>query len=141
MVATSTLGLSADTAHCIEWDGNIMISGYGRICRNGKQYLAHRYVWEEENGPIPEGMNVCHHCDNPPCINIDHLFLGTHNDNVQDRLLKKGHHNTHKTHCPAGHELSGDNLFPSDVLAGRGRRCKRCHVNRNRARRASMEAR
>jgi len=46
-------------------------------------------VWEEANGPIPDGMGVLHHCDNPPCKNLDHLFLGTQKDNMRD-MEEKG---------------------------------------------------
>jgi len=53
--------------------------------------MAHRKAWEDEHGPIPPGMNVCHHCDNPPCINPDHLFLGTQKDNAVD-MSRKGRH-------------------------------------------------
>ncbi len=49
---------------------------------------AHRAAWIEANGPIPEGMNVLHHCDNPPCVNVEHLFLGTAADNTQDMIAK-----------------------------------------------------
>lgn len=49
---------------------------------------AHRLVWELANGPIPKGFLVCHHCDNPKCINIDHLFLGTNKDNSDDKWNK-----------------------------------------------------
>ncbi len=57
--------------------------------RGGQQWLHHRFVWTEHNGPIPKGMCVCHHCDEPACINPDHLFLGTHQDNMQDMINKK----------------------------------------------------
>ena len=54
-----------------------------------KSIGAHRYAWSLANGPIPDGMFVCHKCDNPPCCNPDHLFIGTHDDNMRD-MAKKG---------------------------------------------------
>ena len=77
---------------CIEYEGRKNHAGYGHLGRTidgvRKTFLAHRYFWEKEHGPIPDGMFVCHHCDNPPCINIDHLFLGTPKDNMRDMIQK-----------------------------------------------------
>ena len=73
---------------CFLWGGSIFASGYGLVHFNGKNHRAHRVVWRLANGPIPKGMEVCHRCDIPWCVNIDHLFWGTHSDNMKDRLLK-----------------------------------------------------
>ena len=62
---------------------------YGRIRLNGKQHLAHRVSWETHNGAVPDGLLVCHRCDNPKCINPEHLFLGTHSANMAD-MSRKG---------------------------------------------------
>lgn len=74
---------------CIEFKGYCdKRQGYGRKAVNGKPILAHRLAWTEANGEIPEGMQVLHKCDNPPCINVDHLFLGTNADNMRDKAKK-----------------------------------------------------
>jgi hypothetical protein len=79
---------------CLVWIKARSPFGYGRIGRGarGTGYeVTHRVAWELEHGPIPEGMFVLHHCDSPPCSNVDHLFLGTLSDNTQD-MLAKGRH-------------------------------------------------
>lgn len=73
---------------CQEWPGGRFPYGYGNISYFGKGYGAHRLIWTFINGPIPEGMCVCHRCDNPPCVRIDHLFLGTIADNNADKKVK-----------------------------------------------------
>lgn len=81
---------------CWEWMAGGLKSGHGRIRAYGRMILCHRFSWELVNGPIPEGEGyhgtcVLHKCDNPPCVNPAHLFLGTNNDNVQDKVKKNRH--------------------------------------------------
>lgn len=63
-------------------------SWYTRITVDGEEQYAHRLIWADAHGPIPDGMFVLHHCDNPPCYLDEHLFLGTHTDNMRDMLQK-----------------------------------------------------
>lgn len=66
-------------------------NGYGVVMiggRKGKRFYTHRLYWEKYNGPIPDDLHVLHKCDNPACINPDHLFLGTHKENMEDMIAK-----------------------------------------------------
>lgn len=76
---------------CWLWNRTIGSDGYGKITLNNKTFRAHRVSWEAFNGAIPKGIQVLHNCpsgDNPKCINPDHLFLGTHKDNMKDCVNK-----------------------------------------------------
>lgn len=64
------------------------LDGYGQLRVNGVLTSSHRFSWEIHNGPIPDGMIICHKCDTPSCVNPDHLFLGTLSDNMQDAMQK-----------------------------------------------------
>lgn len=74
---------------CWPWTGATDDSGYGSLSRARRHKKAHRHAWEITFGQIPLGILVCHHCDNPPCCNPAHLFLGTHSDNSNDKLSKR----------------------------------------------------
>jgi hypothetical protein len=75
---------------CWTWVGTRTGRGYGTFRANDprRQEPAHRLSWEFVNGPIPDGLSVLHHCDNPPCVRPDHLFLGTRGDNNRDAAAK-----------------------------------------------------
>jgi len=75
-------------AGCWEWTRGRFRSGYGAAYVDGRQQVAHRVAYEIVKGPIPAGMYVCHRCDNPPCINPDHLWLGSHRENMHDAIRK-----------------------------------------------------
>lgn len=76
---------------CWPWTGTRNQNGYGVVTVDGTRQRAHRVAWAITNGPIPEGLHACHHCDNPPCCNPAHLFLGTPGDNMAD-MNAKGRH-------------------------------------------------
>jgi hypothetical protein len=80
------------SAGCWEWQGYILNSGYGHVQVDKRRYSAHRYFWQELVGPIPDGLILCHHCDNPRCVNPAHIFVGTHLDNSLD-CSQKGRRN------------------------------------------------
>jgi len=73
---------------CWIWTGSCFRLGYGSVRFEGKTRSAHRLAWELLRGPIPEGLNVLHKCDVPSCVNPDHLFAGTHQENMQDKAAK-----------------------------------------------------
>ena len=73
---------------CMEWTKGRRGKGYGVLNVGSARVGAHRYAWELAHGPIPPGMLVCHRCDNPPCVNVEHLFLGTPFDNMRDMTAK-----------------------------------------------------
>jgi hypothetical protein len=119
---------------CWEWVGSQDRQGYGEfVVSMGPRVRsrAHRVAWELTNGPIPDGLNACHRCDNPVCVRPDHIFIGTQRDNVRDAMAKgrlgwhwpKLHAGNVKSHCPSGHAYSPENTL---VVSGK-RRCRECN--------------
>jgi hypothetical protein len=78
---------------CLMWTGSKKESGYGLLWLRGytRRQAAHRVSYRLFNGPIPDGMIVCHSCDTPACVEPSHLFLGTHLDNKRDSIAKGRH--------------------------------------------------
>jgi len=108
--------------------------GYGIITDNNRKRRATQISWEIHNGaPFPTGLDACHSCDNPTCVNPAHIWPGTMRDNILD-AVKKGrinlralhsiNHNREKTHCHKGHPLSGANM---KVMKNGSRYCRECH--------------
>ena len=77
-----------DENRCWNWRFGRGVGDYGSIYYDHKTQSAHRVVYELFKGPIPDGLLVCHTCDNPPCINPDHLWVGTYHDNLMDAMNK-----------------------------------------------------
>lgn len=73
---------------CWEWNGARHRHGHGVVRINSKNHQAHRVAWEQVNGPVPAGKIVRHSCDNPPCVNPDHLLVGTQRDNIHDMIQR-----------------------------------------------------
>ncbi len=101
----------AGTDDCWEWQRSRNSCGYGTY----RSSQAHRYAWELTHGPIPEGLHVLHRCDNPPCCNPSHLFLGTAADNNADKETKgRGNH-------VRGEQVGREKLTESAVQSIRAR--------------------
>ena len=112
---------------CWIWLGALRC-GYGHISWENKPALVHRVMWVLTNGPIPDGMNVCHKCDTPPCCNPTHLFLGTDQDNVHDAVRKGRHARMQNTHCPQGHEYTEANTrYRTGSSGRRSKFCATCY--------------
>lgn len=113
---------------CLLWLGSHNWQGYGMVCVKtvgcGMSY-AHRIAWLMRHGPIPDGLFVCHTCDVRCCVNPDHLYLGTHADNMRDMARRKRTAAGRRTHCPQGHAYDPANTAPTG-RGGVGRYCKEC---------------
>lgn len=107
--------------------------GYGHISISGQIHLAHRLAWELANGPIPPGHYVCHKCDNPLCVRVDHLFLGTPADNIADMVAKgrQARGAAHGSHTRPEAFARGERVAGAAVDAAQVREIRRLHAEEN----------
>jgi hypothetical protein len=129
---------------CWLWMGTTKGSArpYGMIWAGGRHRPASQVAWEISNGrSFPSGMMACHTCDNPRCVNPQHIWPGTMSDNIRD-AVKKGRANpkgnAYRTHCKHGHEFTPDNTI---IRPSTGhRKCRACRDRMNRSRYATTRA-
>jgi hypothetical protein len=108
---------------CHIWTGSKSSQGYGYIGYKGKVLKSHRVAATMAFGMFDQRLHVLHSCDNPPCVNPNHLWLGTNGENMRDRANKGRYVNQKKTHCPEGHSYSGGNLY---ISPSGYRNCRSC---------------
>jgi hypothetical protein len=124
------------TTGCWEWTGHLFRSGYGDISFRNHPTRVHRLMYRIAYGPIPQGADVLHSCDNTICFNPAHLSAGKDKRNTAESIAR-GRRNTarkpyglgfpaprDRTHCIREHALSGDNLY---VTPDGRRQCRACH--------------
>ena len=132
-----------DFPECWLWTGGKTSKGYGSFSYyQGRSAIgAHVSSHLFHLGEIPNGMRVCHSCDNPPCVNPEHLFLGTNSDNMKDMFSKgrNGSSSRRRTHCRKGHSFEEFGVYER---TGRGGRiCRECQRNKALQKRNSPETR
>jgi len=114
--------------------------GYGSFTYRGKERFAHRWIYEQANGPIPKGLEIDHLCRNQLCVNVEHLEAVTHRENVLrgDNFTAR---KARQTHCIHGHPFDEENTIVRIDAKGRtGRQCRTCKNEAEKLRKRRMRA-
>lgn len=127
---------------CWPWKSGRNPAGYGRFRVHPKTFLATRWIMGHLLGRSLRWDNevreqVCHRCDNPPCVNPKHLYVGSNSDNVRDAVRRGTHYWAKKTHCPQGHEYTPENTY----TRGGRRNCRPCALRRAAEQKEARKAR
>lgn len=131
------------TDGCWIWKASTRHGGYGQFWDGKRKVAAHRFLFESSYGPVGDGIEICHKCDNPPCVRLDHLFAGTKTDNMRD-AWSKGRLRIPVApppvigpvkFCRRGHAKTADNVYRN--ASGRGWPCRTCSVELKRQKRAA----
>lgn len=113
---------------CIVWTAYVAPDGYARFWARGRKWVAHRFAWIEAHGEIPEGHDVDHLCRNRRCVNLDHLEVVTHRENIVrghgPRLISE--RAARVTHCRRGHPYDQENTRWRTKDGCRYRQCRAC---------------
>jgi hypothetical protein len=113
---------------CLEWTGWRNYEGYGQTSFRSHNEPTHRLMYLAIKGPVPDDKIIRHKCDNPPCMEPDHLLLGTEAQNTADSLERGRHYRASKTHCRRGHDLAEHALITHEGF----RSCRPCSRIRQR---------
>lgn len=122
---------------CKDWTGFLTPLGYANVWWRNRRWMAHRLVYAAHYGAYDPWLDVRHSCDNPACVNVAHLSLGTRADNMRDSVDRRRSKNAKKTHCPRGHayETHGTRKSPANRKAYKlWRVCSICERAKHRIR-------